>query len=329
MDHIDKQYINQIRSQLENFKWIQDKANFRCPLCGDSMKNKAKTRGWFIDHPQTRDVTIYKCFNCGEVTSLSNFIRTLNPTIYKEYCYEKYIKPKNNNIIIKQQVKKKTTDYISYSDFIKNPYINKDSDDYLINMRKFSKPQTEDFFYTNDFGRLLQTLPNSDKYESNFSNHYQKIVIPFFDDFRNVQLLQFRSINKHDKMRYITIRLNETFPKIWGLHRINKEKPVYVTEGPFDASFIKNSVAMGGADITTDMKNLIYIFDNEKRNLEIVKRMQKIVEHGHSIFIWPDVEEKDINDYYMVYGNSNVFEDKKRVFKGFKAKMEIDKWKRC
>jgi len=329
MDQIDKTYITQIRTTLDRFKWVQNKANFRCPFCGDSKKNNHKTRAWFLDHPHTRGVTIFKCFNCGMVTSLSSFLKDTSPDIYKQYCYEKYIKPNKQEIVIAEN-KPKSSDYITYNDFINSPFISTNkSNEYLINIRKFSNSQASNFFYTSDFGNFLKTLPNANKYENQFNNHYQKIVIPFYDDFRNIQLLQFRSINKYDKMRYITIRLNDTFPKIWGLNRINKNKPIYVAEGPFDASFLDNCIAMAGADGTTSFNNLVYIFDNEKRNIEIVNRMVKVVKQGHSIFIWPDVEEKDINDYYIKYNNIKIFKDQARIFNGFKGEMEIDKWRRC
>ena len=41
--YIDKKYINMLSPRLERFAWKkQDLANCRCPLCGDSKKNKAK-----------------------------------------------------------------------------------------------------------------------------------------------------------------------------------------------------------------------------------------------------------------------------------------------
>ena len=42
--------------------------------------------------------------------------------------------------------------------------------------------------------------------------------------------------------------LNDDAPKVFGLEQIDKTKTVYVTEGPFDSTFIRNSIAMCGAD---------------------------------------------------------------------------------
>ena len=47
--YIDKKYINQISPLLERFKWKSDNlANCRCKICGDSQKNKSKSRGYFF-----------------------------------------------------------------------------------------------------------------------------------------------------------------------------------------------------------------------------------------------------------------------------------------
>jgi hypothetical protein len=54
--------------------------------------------------------------------------------------------------------------------------------------------------------------------------------------------------------------------------------------------FIDNCLAAAGADLTlkTNPDNVTYIFDNEPRNKEIVKRMYKIIDSNYNIFIWPD-----------------------------------------
>ena len=49
--------------------------------------------------------------------------------------------------------------------------------------------------------------------------------------------------------------------------------------------------------LRTDINNVTYIFDNEPRNKEIVKRMYEAVERDYKIVIWPDtITQKDINE---------------------------------
>ena len=77
-----------------------------------------------------------------------------------------------------------------------------------------------------------------------------------------------------------------------------------MVEGPIDSLFLDNCIAAGGADLSLDSKidpsKVTYIFDNEPRNREIVNRMEKIIEQGYNIFIWPhDIQLKDVNDLIM------------------------------
>ena len=45
---------------------------------------------------------------------------------------------------------------------------------------------------------------------------------------------------------------------------------------------------------------LTIVFDNEPRNGEIVKQIEKMIDKGRKVVLWPDnVEEKDINDMIL------------------------------
>ena len=88
MDLVDSKYIGLISSRLQKFKKVKaDLYNFRCPICGDSQKNKNKTRGYLY---QVKNNTNFKCHNCGASMSLNNFLKTLDPTLHKQYTLEKF-----------------------------------------------------------------------------------------------------------------------------------------------------------------------------------------------------------------------------------------------
>ncbi len=83
MDFVDVKYINILSSRLLKFKKVKnDLYNFRCPICGDSQKNKNRTRGYFYS---VKNNTNYKCHNCGVNVSFANFIKTVDPELYKQY----------------------------------------------------------------------------------------------------------------------------------------------------------------------------------------------------------------------------------------------------
>ena len=102
-------------------------------------------------------------------------------------------------------------------------------------------------------------------------------------------------MNPKDKMRYITVMLDENKPKIFGLDNINETKPIYIVEGPFDSTLLDNSVAMAGSDVdprTYSWSDYIWVYDNEPRNREIVNRISKSIDRGEKVVIWP-------NDYFF------------------------------
>ena len=88
MDFIDVKYINLLSSRLSKFKRIKaDLYNCRCPICGDSQKNKSKARGYFYS---VKNNTNFKCHNCGVNISLNNFLKKIDPVVYKQYTFEKF-----------------------------------------------------------------------------------------------------------------------------------------------------------------------------------------------------------------------------------------------
>ena len=125
--------------------------------------------------------------------------------------------------------------------------------------------------------------------------------------------------------------LEENAPKIYGLDNINTAKTVYVTEGPFDSTFITNSIAMCGADGDVSkwgITNPVWIYDNEPRNKQIVERLSATIDKGDRVVIFPkNIFEKDIND--MVLSGQNVQKMvESNIYQGLEAKLKLQDWKR-
>ena len=88
MDLVDSKYIGLVSSRLQKFKKVKaDLYNFRCPICGDSQKNKNKSRGYFY---VVKNNTNFKCHNCGVSRSLTYFLKDIDESLYKEYLLERY-----------------------------------------------------------------------------------------------------------------------------------------------------------------------------------------------------------------------------------------------
>ncbi|MGA1433773.1 MAG: DNA primase, partial [Candidatus Nanopelagicaceae bacterium] len=156
-----------------------------------------------------------------------------------------------------------------------------------------------------------------------------RIIIPLF--YQNTLVgFQGRALGP-SKIKYITVMLSEDAPKIYGLDEIQKDKTVYITEGPFDSTFICNAIAMCGAD--ADISNWgindpVWIYDNEPRNREIVSRISRTIGNGQKVVIWPStISEKDINDMILSgLDVQSVIES--NTYSGLEAKLKFTTWKK-
>jgi hypothetical protein len=104
-----------------------------------------------------------------------------------------------------------------------------------------------------------------------------------------------------------------------------------VVEGPFDSTFINNSVALCGSDGDVgclEGSNIIFVYDNEPRNQEIVRRIGDTIDRGNKVVIWPtNILEKDIND--MVLSGIDVQSViKLNTYSGLEAKLKFTTWKK-
>ena len=323
MDIVDSKYIGLISSRLQKFKRVKaDLYNFRCPICGDSQKHKNKARGYFY---QVKTNTNYKCHNCGVSLSFNNFLKQIDATLHKQYVMEKFKEGHagGRNFVVeepkfnfKKPVFKKSLDLPRASEVpIATKYLEK------------RKIDPHKFYFTKEFQKWTnthkQTFNNINKDES-------RVIIPLHDTEKNLIGFQGRSLGPNS-VKYITVMLNEDAPKISGLDKINETKPIYITEGPFDSTFVENSVAMCGSDLdvrTFGWSNYIWVFDNEPRNREIVERIDKTIGRGDKIVIWPkQIVEKDIND--MVLSGHDIMSIlQSNTYSGLQAKVKFNNWKK-
>ena len=86
--YTDQKYVGLISPRLDRFKQVRPNLwNSRCPICGDSQKNKAKKRLYI--YAKKQDLFV-KCHNCGYGASLGNFIKELDPHLHGQYIMERY-----------------------------------------------------------------------------------------------------------------------------------------------------------------------------------------------------------------------------------------------
>lgn len=322
MDFIDSKYIGLVSSRLQKFKRVKaDLYNFRCPLCGDSQKNKNKTRGYLYP---VKNNTNFKCHNCGASLSFNNFLKELDPTLHKQYTMEKFKEGHTGKNFVVEEPKfefvkpvfKKKLDLPRASEVpIAKEYLEK------------RKIDPEKFYFAHKFKEWTNTQKQT---FSKVSYEEPRIIIPLCDFDNNLIGFQGRSLTPKS-VKYITVMLSDDAPKIYGLNTIKKNETVYVTEGPFDSTFVRNAIAMCGADANISdfgFSRVVWIYDNEPRNAEIISRISKTIDRGEEVIIWPtSIQQKDINDMILAgHDIMNMLES--NTHSGLEAKIKFNTWKK-
>ncbi len=329
MDFIDVKYINLISSRLPKFKKVKANLyNFRCPICGDSQRQKNKARGYLY---RVKNNTNYKCHNCGISVSFNSFLKDLDPETHKQYIFEKFKDGKTGKNFAAQTpediFKNVETSKPTFKEKIvidlPSAFLVSRSKEYLETRAIFRG----EFYYAKNFMEFVNTIKPDTFKSINYGE--ERIVIPLI---RNNTLIgvQGRALSTNP-IKYLTIMLDDDAPKVYGLDTIDKRLPVYVVEGPFDSTFINNSVALCGSDgeiRDLERSDKVFVYDNEPRNKEIVSRIERCIERGERVVIWPTtIREKDIND--MVLSGHNVQDIvESNVYTGLQAKLKFTTWKK-
>ena len=321
MDLVDSKFIGLVSSRLQKFKKIKSNLyNFRCPICGDSQKNKSKTRGYL--YTVKADVN-FRCHNCGASMTLSNFLKAIDPVIHKQYVFERFKDGKTGRGTVVEEPKfnfetpifKKSIDLPRASEIpIAKKYLEK---------RKLDATK----FY---FAEKFQQWVNSHKQTfDTIHRDESRIIIPLYYK-KDLVGVQGRSLGPNS-VKYITTIFYDDAPKIYGLDTIRRGTPVFITEGPFDSTFIRNSIAMCGADGDVGkwgVSDPVWVYDNEPRSREIVRRISDTISRGEKVVIWPsNIQEKDINDMVLAgHDVQSIVES--NIYNGLEANLKFNIWKR-
>jgi len=258
--------------------------------------------------------------------SFNNFLKQLDATLHKQYTMEKFKEGhtgKNFPVSApklefkKPTFKKKTK--INLPKASENPA----AKEYLVKR----KLDPDMFYYAQSFKKWANTLTkafDSTQYDDS------RIVIPLYTKEGDLFGFQGRALGP-SKVKYITIMIDDDQPKVYGLDRVDPNKTVYVVEGPFDSTFVDNAIAMCGADVSLDglgFKDIVYVYDNEPRNKEICSRIEKVINQGKKLVIFPTrVEQKDINDMVMAgLDVQSMLESS--TYSALTARIKFNEWKR-
>jgi transcription elongation factor Elf1 len=342
MLYIDNKYAQILGTRLRNFKQKKDYLwNYSCPVCGDSSKNKLKARGYIYRGEQELFV---KCHNCGYGTNLGNLIKYVDAKLYDEYVLERYKTGaskyhdhkdvKQTSVIIETPIEELLEDDIlsSLSRLDKLP-LNHPAVQYLVK-RKIPKDKWHLLYFAPKFKAFTNSV--TAKFQEPIKDEHPRMIIPFFTTAGKCFAFQGRAYGAEEP-KYYTIKVDETQEKIYGLDRLDYSKRIYVVEGPIDSLFLPNCIAVSGASFDTPtirqlLANATIVMDNEPRSREITKFLEKNIEAGYSVCMFPEhINQKDINDM-VLDGKMSIDEIVDTIntntFKGIEAKLKFGSWKK-
>ena len=324
--YIDRKFLLQVSPKLLRFTQKKtDLYNFRCPFCGDSQKNKLKARGFIY---RKKNDYFYSCHNCHVGHTFYNFLKFIDANLVREYSLERYKDGETGNHnytkptfdipkpIFKQKIDLENIDSLPDNHFAKQ---------YVAN-RQIPKDRWTELYFAADF----KSFVGSFDIDKDLKENDPRLIIPFYNAKKDLIGFQGRALSE-SKIRYITIKLEENAPKIFGLDRL-KSGTTYVVEGPIDSMFIDNSLATADANLSSieiDNKDLVLIYDNEPRNKDIVKQIAKAIKEQFQVVIWPaTIESKDINEMILsgLTKQQLISIIKENTYSGLRAEMELNNW---
>ena len=327
--YIDRKFLLQVSPRLLRFSQKKtDLYNFRCPFCGDSQRNKLKARGFI--HRKKNDY-FYTCHNCHVGHTFYNFLKYLDGNLAKEYQLERfkegetgnhnYEKPKFDipKPIFKQKINLENIESLPDNHFAKQ---------YVAN-RQIPKERWTELYFAPDFKAFVESFD----IDKDLKEDDPRLIIPFYGSNKNLIGFQGRALSE-SKIRYITIKLDEDAPKIFGLDRL-KSGTTYVVEGPIDSMFIDNAIATADANLSSiereHFNELVLVYDNEPRNKDIVKQISKAIKEQFQVVIWPaTIESKDINEMILSGLTKEVIMSiiKEHTYSGLQAEIVLNNWKK-
>ena len=282
--------------------YFNGRFNFRCNVCGDSHKDKYKKRAYLLFESNKY---FYFCHNCGYSSDALYWMKDYFPQNFNNYKRELF---KINCDPSKITTHNKTLeDLLSQA---KRLHLERtvDESEEVKTFKKITKFEKACEYC------VRRKIPEAvwSKWFYSIDGFYKdRIIIPYYDNNNEIYYYTGRSLNPKNIVKYLS-RRGENLNSCYNLYNIDNSKPVFIFEGPIDAIFCDNSVAMTGLkfSVVESIANKYFVLDNDATG---VKHSIKRLQEGHNIFLWSKFLKdyksfknvKDFNDF-ILYNDSNI-----------------------
>ena len=303
-----------------------------CPSCREGKSWGTKRRLFYI--PNHANI---HCKNCNSSWSPTQWIMEFSGKTFHEVVTES----KEYEYIPVELLENKINPIVVESSPLPLDAIN------------LSDPQQLKFYKTNDIVRKCINFiikrrinkainrPTSFYISLKDFTHKNRLCIPFLNDNGDISFYQTRSFIplKDDPLPKYLGKIGGT-KSVFGIDRISEDIDyIFIFEGPIDAMFVKNGVAIGGVTMNDPQKEIlnaysfhqkIWVLDNQHIDDTARAVTKTLLGDGETVFIWKDGLNgfKDFNDICM-HKKVNEIPTKYIVensFTGLKGKLQMRKY---
>lgn len=282
------------------YRKYQSSYNAECCVCGEGSSAGRKRRLFYFVNDR-----YFYCFNCSRSWQEMSWLQEVTKRSYNEILTES--RSYDNTLDIIKQSNVDATPVLNV------PYIPVDSVDLCdASQVDYYKGTTQENILNNvleycNKRRLFTAVNRPKTFYISFNDkvHSNRLIIPFYSANNKIESYQSRSLNGDEFPKYLT-KYGEKC--LYGENNISADIPyIFIFEGPIDSMFVKNGVAVGGAALTEKQERflktcigyeVIYVYDNDKNNVEMEAKIQKLIKQNKRVFVWPKEfrKYKDINE---------------------------------
>lgn len=276
--------------------------NGSCPICREGKSWLKKRRSYYL--PKKNVVC---CHNCGWYGNPFTWVKEVGGYEVKDLIQE--IKEFDSTIEVVRPVEEKRKKFITE----KLP---------IDSINLFDKQEVK--FWTDNFivqkaakiiveRRLNKAVnrPAALYISLNDYIHKNRITIPFYDVNNDIVFYQSRKVLDSDNTPKYLSKVGDE-KSLFGINKVTSDlDTVFITEGPLDAFFVRNGLAVagitqsGGVHLTSkqedQLKELflyekVWLLDNQFLDQTSKTKTKKMLELGYKCFIWPNRNYKDLNE---------------------------------
>lgn len=284
--------------------------NAGCPICKEGKSLGKKKRLFY--YPSSNS---FYCWNCNRGWSALQWLERVTGQSREEINLEAqsgdYSADLTKSIFGEEKVPKK-----------KLPSLPRDSinlcDKSQINYWKnnSSVQRALEYIHTR---RLDTAINRTNSYYLSLNDyfHADRLVIPYLDWDKQIIFYQTRTVDGTEPRYLNKVGYDKS---IFGIERVSLEiDHLFVHEGPIDASFVKNGLALAGLVITKTQKEQlskfplmqkIWVLDNPRfdgPDKPVQKKLIELLEKGEKCFKWPtEMVYKDFNEIAVKKGIDEI-----------------------